>query len=96
MVWYHLLYNIINYIINKYFIEFIGTLFFIFVGIYTQNPLATGAALTVAIMLGNGHFNPVMTIVKIVSGKLSINEAMPFILSQIAGGLAALELFKRI
>ncbi len=81
---------------NTYFTEFIGTLFFIFVGIYTENALAIGAALVIAIMLGNGHFNPVMTIVKIVSGKLSINEAVPFILSQIAGGLAALELFKRI
>lgn len=81
---------------NRYFTEFIGSLFFVFVYIYTENALATGAALTIAIMLGNGHYNPIITIIKIVSGKLSINEATPFILSQIAGGLAAFELFKRM
>ena len=36
---------------NKYLVEFLGTMFFIYVIIATQNPLAIGAALTIAIML---------------------------------------------
>ena len=80
---------------NKYLLEFIGTLFFIFVGLYTKNALATGAALAVVIMLGEGDYNPAMTFVNLMSGKHGLNEIIPIILAQIAGGLVAFELVKR-
>ena len=37
---------------NKYLVEFLGTLFFLFVIIAIGNPLAIGAALAIAIILG--------------------------------------------
>jgi glycerol uptake facilitator-like aquaporin len=80
---------------NLYFLEFIGTLFFIFVGLYTKNSLATGAALAAVIMLGGGEYNPTMTIVNLMSGKHALNETIPIVLAQLAGGLTALKLYKR-
>ena len=37
---------------NKYLVEFLGTLFFLFVIIAIGHPLAIGAALTIAVILG--------------------------------------------
>ena len=52
----------IHYIMNKFLVEFLGTLFFLYVIIATGNALAIGAALAIAIMLGGkisgGNYNP--------------------------------------
>ncbi len=84
---------------NKYLVEFLGTLFFLYVIIATGNALAIGAALAIAIMLGGpisgGNFNPAVTIMMAAAGKLKTSDVLPYILSQVAGGLAALELYKR-
>ena len=80
---------------NTYLLEFIGTMFFIFVGLYTKNGLATGAALAVVIMIGGGEYNPIMTIVNLMSGSHALNETIPIVLAQVAGGLAALKLYKK-
>ena len=37
---------------NKYFVEFVGTLFFLYVVLATGNAIAIGIALVIAIMLG--------------------------------------------
>ena len=85
---------------NKYLVEFLGTMFFIYIIISTGNPLAIGAALTVAIMLSKnisgGNFNPALTIALTKANKVSYNDMIPYILSQVAGGLAALELYKKV
>lgn len=85
---------------NNILVEFIGTLFFLYVIIATGNALAIGAALAVAIMIGGpisgGHFNPAVSIMMTVAGKLSTKDALSYIIAQIAGGLAALELSKRV
>jgi glycerol uptake facilitator-like aquaporin len=80
---------------NNYLIEFIGTFFFIFVILYTKNALAIGAALAIVIMIGNGDYNPALTVVNFISGQLAWNDAIPIILAQVAGGLAALTLFSK-
>jgi glycerol uptake facilitator-like aquaporin len=84
---------------NKYLVEFIGTLFFLFVIIAIGQPLAIGAALAVAIMLGGsisgGNFNPAVTIMLTAAGQQPWSDVVPYILCQIAGGLAALEIHKR-
>jgi aquaporin Z len=84
---------------NKYLVEFLGTLFFLYVILATGNALAIGAALAVAIMVGGkisgGNFNPAVTIMMAVAKKQSMNDVLPYILSQVAGGLAALEIYKR-
>ena len=61
---------------------------------------AIGAALAIAVMVGGpisgGNFNPVVTIMMAVAGKQPMKEVVPYILAQVAGGLAAFELSKRI
>ena len=83
----------------KYLAEFSGTLFFIYIILATGNPLAIGAALALAILLtanvSGGHINPAVTIVMASYGKIDTTEIIPYVLSQITGGLVALEIFRR-
>ena len=85
---------------NKYLVEFLGTLFLMFVILATGNYLAIGAALSVAVLLGGaisgGAFNPAVTIALMYAGKLPRSDLIPYIVAQVAGGLAGLELFKMI
>lgn len=85
---------------NPILVEFLGTLFFLYVILATGNALAIGAALAIAIMIGGsisgGHFNPAVTIMMAVANKMSRKEVIPYVLAQVAGGLAALELYKRV
>jgi aquaporin Z len=86
--------------LNKYLVEFLGTVFFLYVIIATGNAIAIGAALAIAIMLGGhisgGHFNSAVTVMMAAAGKIPMSDAVPYILAQVAGGLVALELHKRI
>jgi len=81
-------------------IEFIGTFFFLYVILAVGTPLAIGAALAVAIYVGGsisgGNFNPAVTIMMIAAKKQTIDTALPYIVAQVAGGLAALALYKAI
>ena len=64
----------------------------------TGNYLAIGAALSLGIALGSaisgGAFNPAVTIALMYAGKLPRSDLMPYIIAQVAGGLAGFELFK--
>jgi len=59
-----------------------------------------GAALALVIMIGGhisgGNFNPAVTIMMASAGKLPVGKVLPYIISQIAGGLTALTLYKQI
>ncbi len=85
---------------NKYLVEFLGTLFFLYVILATGNWLAIGAALAIAVLIGGpisgGSYNPAVTVMMVAAGKFPKNELVPYILAEVAGGLAALELFKRV
>lgn len=85
---------------NKYLVEFLGTLFLVFVIFATGNYLAIGAALAVAVVLGGaisgGAFNPAVTIALMQAGRLPRSDLVPYILAQIAGGLAGLQLYKMV
>jgi aquaporin Z len=85
---------------NKYLVEFLGTMFFIYVILATGNPLAIGAAFIIAMLLtknmSGGNFNPAVTIALVMSKKIAFNDMLPYILVQVAGGLAALELYKKV
>jgi len=85
---------------NKYVVEFLGTLFFLYVILATGNAVAIGAALTVAILLGGkisgGNFNPAVTVMMAAAKKLPMNDVFPYIIAQVMGGLVALEIHKRI
>ena len=85
---------------NKYLVEFLGTMFFLYVILATGNFLAIGAALAIAIFVGGkisgGMFNPAVTVMMAAAGKLPTSEVIPYIVAQLVGGLAALELYKRL
>ena len=85
---------------NKYLVEYLGSLFFMYIILATKNALAIGAALAVAIILGGdisgGMYNPMVAVVMLVKGVLARSDFIPYILAQIAGGLTAYELFKHI
>ena len=84
---------------QKYFLEFLGATFFIYIILATGNPLAIGAALTLVIILtssvSGGHINPAVTIAMAAAGKIQTSEVVPYCLAQILGGLVALEVYKR-
>ena len=94
-----LLYNNLIKMLNKYLVEFLGSVFFLYVIIATGNAVAIGAALAIAIMLGGhisgGHFNSAVTVMMAAAGKIPMSDVVPYILAQIAGGLVALEIHKR-
>ena len=83
----------------KYFVEFLGTTFFVYIVLATGNPLAIGAALALAILLtsniSGGYINPAVSIVMAASGKIPTSELIPYIIAQVFGGLIALEIYKR-
>jgi aquaporin Z len=85
---------------NKYIVEFLGTLFLVFVILATGNYLAIGAALAIAVLVGGaisgGAFNPAVALVLLVSGKISSKDIIPYIVAEVAGALAAFQLVKLV
>jgi glycerol uptake facilitator-like aquaporin len=83
---------------NKYIVEFLGTLLLTFVVLATGNYLAIGAALAVAVLLGGaisgGAFNPAVAVAYLASGKIPTSDVIPYVAAEVAGGLAAFELVK--
>ena len=80
---------------KKYITEFIGTFFLVLAVGITGNPLAIGAALVVMIYAGGhisgAHYNPAVTFAVLLRGKISANEGLIYMGSQvIAAVLAAL------
>ena len=69
---------------NKYLVEFLGTLFLVFVIFATGNYLAIGAALAVAVLLGGaisgGAFNPAVAIALMYAGKIPRSDLVPYII----------------
>jgi aquaporin Z len=85
---------------NKYLVEFLGTMLLVFVIFATGNYLAIGAALAVGVMLGGaisgGAFNPAVAIALMYSGKLSRSDLIPYIVAQVAGALVGFEAFRML
>jgi aquaporin Z len=84
---------------QKYLVEFVGAILFVYVILATGNPLAIGASLALIIMMASGisggHINPAVSITMAAAGKLPVTDLVPYCLAQILGGLVALELYKR-
>jgi glycerol uptake facilitator-like aquaporin len=85
---------------NAVLVEFVGSLLFMYVIILTGNAFAIGAALAFCIFLGGkisgGHFNPAVTVMMVMAKKTDANLLLPYVLAQVAGGLLALEIHKRV
>jgi aquaporin Z len=85
---------------QKYLVEFLGTLFFLYVIMATGDAFAIGAALIIAILIGGpisgGNFNPAVSVMMFNAGKLPKKDLIPYVVAQIAGGLAAYQLYLRV
>jgi glycerol uptake facilitator-like aquaporin len=85
---------------QEYVVEFLGTVFFLYVIIATGHPVAIGAALAVSIYLGGpssgGNFNPAVTILMALTGKQSVNTVAPYIVAQLLGALTVQQIYKRL
>tara|TARA_B110000495_G_C22942424_1_gene551467 strand:+ start:892 stop:1167 length:276 start_codon:yes stop_codon:yes gene_type:complete len=83
----------------KYAVEFLGTMFLVFVIFATGNWAAIGAALAIGVYLGGpisgGAFNPAVAIALYNAGKLAKTDLIPYIIVEILGGLAAFFLYKK-
>lgn len=82
----------------KYFVELVGTAFLVFVIFATNNFLAIGGALALAVLLGGaisgGAFNPAVAVALSYAGKLPVSELLPYMVFQIVGALLGFKLFK--
>lgn len=86
--------------LNKLLAEFLGTMFFLYVILATGDAVAIGLALMIVIFIlgkvSGGNFNPAVSVMMAMAGKLSMKDLAPYVVAQILGGLAALELYKRV
>jgi aquaporin Z len=84
---------------NKYLVEFLGTMFLMFTIFATGNWLAIGAALAIAVLLGGaisgGSFNPAVTVALYAAGKLTKSDVLPYVIVEILGALAAFYAYKK-
>ena len=82
---------------NKYLVEFLGTMFLMFVIFSTGNWAAIGSALAIVVLLGGpisgGAFNPAVAISLYSAGKLAKSDLIPYIIVEILGGLAAFYIY---
>jgi aquaporin Z len=84
---------------NKYLVEFLGTMFLMFVIFATGNWLAIGAALAVIAFIGGpisgGAYNPAVAISLYSAGKLAKSDLLPYIIVEILGALAAFYAYQK-
>ena len=84
--------------LSKYLVEFLGTMIFLHTVLATGNPLAIAATLALVKILGDnisgGNFNPAITIMLAAANKLHIKDVAPYIIAQVAGAFAAIQLHK--
>ncbi|NJP92973.1 porin [Nonomuraea sp. FMUSA5-5] len=84
---------------RSYITEFIGTFFLVFtVGVTALTgaplaPVAIGAILMVMVYAGGhisgGHYNPAVTLAVLLRGRITLADALPYWVAQVAGGVVA-------
>ena len=84
---------------NKYLVEFLGTMLLMFTIFATGNWVAIGAALAIIVLLGGpisgGAFNPAVAISLYASDKLPKSDLIPYIIVEILGALGAFYAYKK-
>jgi aquaporin Z len=84
--------------LKKIITEFVGTFIFLSVILATGDPFAIGLSLAVAIYFGikvsGGHFNPAVSIMMYFKKAINDKELACYIISQVLGGIVALNFFK--
>jgi len=84
---------------NKYLVEFLGTMLLMFTVFATGNWIAIGATLAIIVLLGGpisgGAFNPAAAISLYSAGKLAQNDVIPYVIVEILGALAGFFVYKK-
>lgn len=79
--------------VKKFFMELIGTFFFLITIALTTNPFAIAAMLMAWVYIGGyvsgGHYNPAVSLAVAIRGKLSFHELLRYMLAQLLGGSLA-------
>jgi len=85
---------------REYVVEYLGTVFFLYVVVVTQNAFAIGAALALCIYLGGaisgGNFNPASTLLMVLTGKEPSHVLAPYIIAQLAAVFTVHQIYKRL
>ena len=85
---------------NKYLVEFVGTLFLLFVILVSGEAIPIGLAVILAIMLvgkiSGGHFNPAVSVMMFLNKKIQAQDLLFYVLAQVLGGAVALQLYEVI
>ncbi len=83
---------------HKLAVEFFGTMLLMYVILATGNWLAIGAALAVAVLIGepisSGAFNPAVVLSLYSAGRLQRRDVLPYIVCETAGAIGALWAYK--
>ena len=78
---------------KKYITEYIGTFFLVLIIALTGNPLAIGSVLMVMVFAGGhisgAHYNPAVTLAVLIRGRISVSDALPYLVAQVAAAIAA-------
>jgi glycerol uptake facilitator-like aquaporin len=84
----------------RYMAEFFGTLVFVLAISMTARPLIIAATFLAVILLAGpvsgGHINPAVTLAMVFKGDLPVSDAAPYIIAQIMGGLAGVQIAKML
>jgi aquaporin Z len=85
--------------LKKYLTEFIGAFFLVLTVCLTvlakvpMAPLAIGSTLMIMVYMGGhisgGHYNPAVSLAVLLRGKMSPADFVPYLIAQVAGGIAA-------
>lgn len=84
---------------NKYLVEFLGTMLLVYTIFATGNWIAIGAALAIGVLIGGpisgAAYNPAVAISLYSAGKLPKSDLIPYIVVEILGALAAFFAYKK-
>lgn len=80
---------------KQYLVDFLSSIFFIYIILATNNAIAIGLTITLIYMIYQTIPNPAVSIIFAAAGKLPTEELIPTCISQISGYLIGFELFKR-
>ena len=76
---------------NKYIIEFLGTLFLVLIIGLSQNPLAIGLGLAVLVYMGahisGAHYNPAVSLSMLINKQIKLKEFSFYVASQLLGSV---------
>lgn len=84
----------------QYVTEFIGIFIITTVALVQGDAISIGIAATAAILMGNGisgaQYNPAVTITNVIYNRMTKEEGLSYVASQIAGAIAAFHFVKQV